>query len=185
MREHGVLRRLLLVYEELERRIHGMMPVPENALRTGAGLVRRFVEDYHEKLEETFVFPRFASIDPFRDLVTVLRAQHEAGRRVTDDILALAASGARDGADVGARVSCDLRAYIRMYRPHAAREDTVMFPSLRAIVGDKEYSALGEAFEDEERARFGPRGFEDVVMQVARVEQALGIYDLATFTPAA
>ncbi|MEU7913667.1 hypothetical protein [Microbispora bryophytorum] len=36
----------------------------------------------------------------------------------------------------------------------------------------------------EEHRRFGPRGFEGVVGQVADIEKALGIYDLSRFTPA-
>jgi hypothetical protein len=35
----------------------------------------------------------------------------------------------------------------------------------------------------EEHALFGARGFEGVVAQVAQLETALGIHDLASFTP--
>jgi hypothetical protein len=34
-----------------------------------------------------------------------------------------------------------------MYRPHEAREDTVLFPALREIVSEQEFGALGEDFE--------------------------------------
>jgi hemerythrin-like domain-containing protein len=50
-------------------------------------LVRKFVEDYHEKLEETFILPEFEKQKKLVDLVTVLREQHQAGRRVTDVVL--------------------------------------------------------------------------------------------------
>jgi len=42
---------------------------------------------------------------------------------------------------------------------------------------------LGEKFEDEEHARFGEEGFEKTVAEVARLEAAFGIADLASFTP--
>jgi hypothetical protein len=74
--------------------------------------------------------------------------------------------------------------FIRMYRPHEAREDTVLFPAIRSIVSAHEYAALGEEFEDKEHALFGAEGFEGVVDRVARIEKKLGIYDLARFTPA-
>ena len=75
-----------------------------------------------------------------------------------------------------------LRAFIRLYRPHAAREDTVLFPAFRPLVGSREYAELGERFEDREHELFGTEGFEGTVMHVATIEQALGLYDLAHFT---
>jgi hemerythrin-like domain-containing protein len=76
-----------------------------------------------------------------------------------------------------------MRAFERMYRPHAAREDTVVFPAFRDVIGGKGYHELGEQFEEEEHKRFGEHGFENVVAEVARLEAALGIADLARFTP--
>jgi hypothetical protein len=70
-----------------------------------------------------------------------------------------------------------------MYRPHEAREDTVLFPTLYEIVSQKEVQELGEQFEDEEHRLFGEGGFQENVGKVAEVEKQLGIYDLAKFTP--
>src|SRR5437899_11500790 len=84
MREHGVLKRVLLVYGEVLRRIDAKQDFPPEALADAAGIIRSFVEDYHEKLEEEFLFPRLEKSNQLVDLVKVLRAQHQAGRRVTD-----------------------------------------------------------------------------------------------------
>jgi hypothetical protein len=70
-----------------------------------------------------------------------------------------------------------------MYRPHEAREDTVLFPAFRRIVEHKEFDALGEQFEDKEHELFGKEGFDGVVANVARLEKQLGVYDLDSFTP--
>jgi len=43
-----------------------------------------------------------------------------------------------------------LRSFARMYRPHEAREDTVLFPALRSVVTRPELSELGEQFEAKE-----------------------------------
>jgi len=72
---------------------------------------------------------------------------------------------------------------VRMYAPHEAREDTVLFPELHKIVSSPEYDSLGEQFEKIERQTFGGDGFDIYVNQVAAVEKQLGIYDLAQFTP--
>src|SRR4051812_20130992 len=56
MREHGVLKRILLVYEEAIRRIDAKQDFPPDPVRNGSGIIRTFIEDYHEKLEEAISF---------------------------------------------------------------------------------------------------------------------------------
>ena len=58
MQEHGVLERLLLIYAEAARRIERGAELDLAVITSAAGIIRHFVEDYHEKLEERFVFPR-------------------------------------------------------------------------------------------------------------------------------
>jgi hemerythrin-like domain-containing protein len=78
-----------------------------------------------------------------------------------------------------------MRAFVRMYEPHEAREDTVLFPALRTIVSKHEFAALGEDFEKKEHQLFGEDGFERMVDRVAAIEKRFGIYELAQFTPKA
>ena len=70
-----------------------------------------------------------------------------------------------------------------MYQPHAAREDTVLFPAFRSLMPIKTYKELGEQFEELEEQKFGRHGFANVVTQVGDLEKSLGIFDLAQFTP--
>lgn len=77
MREHGVLNRLLLVYDEAIHRILSGGHLPPDVLHLSAWIIRDFVEDYHEQLEERWVFPRFEQAGQFPDLVRVLKAQHQ------------------------------------------------------------------------------------------------------------
>ena len=58
MREHGALNRLLLIYEELIKRIE-YMQFPKAQIFATAQLVRDFIENYHEKVEEDLIFPLF------------------------------------------------------------------------------------------------------------------------------
>jgi hemerythrin-like domain-containing protein len=183
MREHGVLNRVLLIYDESTRRLEGQEDPRVDVLASAAGLIRRFIEGYHEKLEETQLFPRFEKAGKLVDLVTILRQQHAAGRAVTDDILKLAVPETVGSAANRTRLAGSLHTFIRMYRPHEAREDTVLFPAFHELVGQKEYERLGEQFEDKEHELLGEDGFERAVAQVAQLERALGIYDLAKFTP--
>jgi hemerythrin-like domain-containing protein len=73
--------------------------------------------------------------------------------------------------------------FITMYRPHEAREDSILFPAFRQIVSQHEYDSLGEEFEKNEHKLFGEDGFETVVNKVAGIEKSLGIYELTQFTP--
>jgi len=171
MREHGVLNRALLVYEAwLDT------PIPPVQVLDGtAALIRRFVEDYHEKIEEDEVFLRLEKAGQLTALTQILRQQHRAGRVLTQQILA--SHGDR------AKASPPIRAFIRMYRPHEAREDTDLFPAFHRLLGDKEYQRVGERLEEREHEILGQDGFEKAVQQVAALENMLGISDLSQFTP--
>src|SRR4051812_4628942 len=183
MREHGVLNRILLIYEEGLRRLRDKEEVTPDVFHKPATLVRKFVEDYHEKLEEKFIFPEFEKAKKLVELVKVLREQHEAGRRVTDVILRNAVADQFRKEDARNELVRSCASFIRMYRPHEAREDTVLFPTLHKIVPAKKLKDLGEQFEKEEDRLFGEEGFEKTVDQVAAIEKQLGIFDLASFSP--
>ena len=45
------------------------------------------------------------------------------------------------------------------------------------------YDAMAEEFEDKEHALFGDDGFDKMVDRVAKLERAVGIYDLNQYTP--
>ncbi len=183
MREHGALNRILLIYEEAAARIQARREFPPEVLASAAKIIRRFIEGYHEKLEEEHIFPRYEKAGKLVDLVRILKQQHVAGRKLTAAIEAGAsAAGLRDE-EGRSKVSRSLKLFIRMYRPHEAREDTVLFPALHGIVTAKEYDALGEQFEKKEQELFGADGFEKVVDDIAGLEKKIGLYDLAGFTP--
>lgn len=181
MREHGVLKRVLLAYEEVIRRIRANRDFPPQTVTDAATIIRKFIEEYHEKLEEHHLFPRFRKAGKLVELVNVLQTQHEAGRRITDRVLVTVPSlRTRDDRN---KLADDLYAFVRMYSPHEAREDTVLFPALHTIVSPHEYDALGEQFDKIEQQTFGGDGFDIYVDKVTAVEKQLWIYDLAQFTP--
>jgi hemerythrin-like domain-containing protein len=183
MREHGILNRILLIYEEASRRLAHKEDVPADVFQRPAELVRKFVEDYHERLEEKFIFPKFEEKKKLVQLVTVLRQQHNAGRKVTDEMLRLATPAEYAQAESQKRLIASCQSFIRMYRPHEAREDTVLFPTLYEVASAKEIKELGEQFEDQEHKLFGEGGFQENVGKVAEIEKQLGVYDLSSFTP--
>lgn len=182
MQEHGVLKRILLIYDTCRIRLSNKISFPTEAVSKSATIIRTFIEDYHEKLEEDFLFPRFQKANQLTELVNVLLQQHQAGRKITDEIIQLSSRSNRSNSE-NERLIQLLLSFNTMYNPHEAREDTVLFPAFRKLVSKNEYDSLGEEFEKKEHTLFGEEGFEKTVEQVAGIEKMLGIYDLAQFTP--
>lgn len=186
MREHGVLRRALLVYIETVPKIRTHPErVDAGALNWTARLFRRFGEDYHERrLEEPFIFPRVKRAGgTAAGYVDVLLEQHRRGREITDYIMSVTQSGKirMHDADALARV---LSGFVRMYENHTAREDTIVFPAWKTAISSHELKALGDKFEHIEKQQFGTDGFEKAAAEMSHIEQRLGLLNLAQFTAA-
>jgi hemerythrin-like domain-containing protein len=184
MREHGILRRALIVYSEVVPRLRtNATSVPAKALADTAKLFRRFGENYHEKmLEEAHVFPVVQKLKGNTSAYPdILQKQHERGREITDYVLSSTAQGAI-GASSALRVADALAAFVRMYEPYAAMEDTVVFPAWKGTFSRKTFEEISDKFEEIEHSEFGADGFEDARKQIAAIEAELGLSDLNIFT---
>lgn len=187
MHEHGLLNRLLLIYQEINSRFKTGIDTPEDVelLLQAATIIRDFLENHHEQMEEQFIFPIVVADDPqFEELVETLKAQHLVGRELTDFIIRSANNAAMQIFPIRLQMIECIDLYIRMFRPHEAREDTVIFPKFRAALSDDEYELMSHIFEAHEKETIGEGGFGLLVAQVEAIEKALGIYDLNNFTPA-
>jgi hemerythrin-like domain-containing protein len=182
MQEHGLLNRILLIYDTCKTHLINKQDFSKEALFNAAGIIRAFVEDYHEKQEENYLFPRFQKANQLTDLVQILLQQHKAGRLITDKIQQLTKATSVTDSENQQLIKL-LTDFNTMYRPHEAREDTVLFPAFRKIVSKNEYDSLGEEFEKNEHKLFGEDGFETMVAKVADIEKTLSIYELSQFTP--
>lgn len=184
MREHGVLRRALLVYHACAARLRTAPDsLPTEPIRKTAELFRSFGEDYHErKLEEAHIFPVVRKTKgPAAAYPDVLTAQHNRGREITDYVLHVTSAN-RIATAHAEPLARSLDAFVLMYQHHTAREDTIVFTAWKAALSEKALDAMGEQFEDIERATFGKDGFDDAVATIGRVEQALGLADIIQFT---
>lgn len=183
MREHGVLRRALLVYAEAASRLSRGDEVPADALGQTATLFRTFGEDYHERsLEEPHVFPPLIKIGGRNGrLANVLKQQHDRGREITDYVSTVTRGGHIGNAN-DAPLSSALLSFVRMYQHHTAIEDTVIFPAWKEAISKAQYRELSEQFEDLEQQMFGKDGFEDAVKRIGAIEQVFGLGDLSKLT---
>jgi hypothetical protein len=158
MREHGVLRRALLVYIETVPRLRGApgnLPLEPIVVKKAGGAAAAYVD--------------------------VLKAQHDRGREVTDYILTMAGKGSIGTSDAEPLARA-FEAFVLMYQNHTAREDTVVFPAWKDALSERQLHEMGDKFEDIEHRSFGKDGFDDAVKQIGEIEQALGLADIAQFT---
>jgi hemerythrin-like domain-containing protein len=184
MREHGILRRALLVYQESAVRLRqDPASVPPDALEKAANLFRVFGEDYHEKqLEEVYIFPTVKkSPGAAATYVDVLLAQHVRGREITDYLLAITKAD-RIPANSVEPLAKALESFVRMYEHHAAIEDTVIFPAWKLATGESKLDELGAKFEEIEVEQFGGDGFETALKRMEEIEGSLGLSNLNMFT---
>ena len=182
MRQHGIVHRMALVFESVARRVRNGQHIPEAFLDTRE-LVQGFTEDYHEELEESYIFPRFGGGGPLQEMVSVLRMQHSMGHTIAQRAYRIAERGPDLDQSGRESLSAACRAYSRMYRAHAAFEDTDVWPALRENVSASKYEDITQSFRERAQEKLGDAGFSGVAERMAEVEEALGISGLSDFTP--
>jgi hemerythrin-like domain-containing protein len=187
MREHGVIRRALLVYSELADKIRkSPASVDAAALHKTAQLFRTFGEDYHERmLEEQHIFPIVRRMKgEAAKYPDILVAQHNRGREITDYTLSVT-NGPKISVQHAEPLARVFEGFVRMYENHAAREDTIVFPAWKTNFTNKQLDALSDQFEDIEHKMFGKDGFEDAEKTISEIEANFGFTDISQFTPPA
>jgi hemerythrin-like domain-containing protein len=180
MTEHGVLKRVLLAYRAASDQLTAGALPPTGAVTDAAQIISDYVESFHEGLEEAYVFPRVRATNA--QLVRTLLTQHDKGRHLTATILTVSTGDLSESA-AKASLKGSLDAFVRMYEPHEAWEDTVIYPALRAQTPQRTLDLLAERFHDLENTQYGDTSLVQLLQRVTGVEQQLGIADLASFTP--
>ncbi len=184
MREHGILRRALMVYAACSPKLRtDPAAIDAHPLGRTATLFRDFGENYHEKkLEEAHIFPAVAKTgSEMAHYVDVLKQQHERGREITAYIIASTASGRVDPSHAN-DLARAFDTFVLMYENHAAREDTIIFQAWKDGLSASELDEMGDKFEGIEKAQFGGDGFEKAAKTMTEIELALGLADLSQFT---
>jgi hemerythrin-like domain-containing protein len=187
MREHGVIRRALLIYSQVADMLRTSPgSVDAAALHKTAQLFRTFGEDYHERmLEEQHIFPIVRKMKGLAaSYPDVLTAQHQRGREITDYTLAVT-NAPKISVQHGEPLACVFEGFVRMYENHAAREDTIVFPAWKTKFSNKQLDELSDQFEEIEHKMFGKDGFEDAEKTISGVEATFGFTDISQFTPPA
>lgn len=175
MREHGILNRILLIYQAVIDKIKHKQEYPLSALAQSVEIIQLFIEGHHERMEEDYIFPLFEKHKKELAMIATLKQQHIQGREITANIQSiLDGDNAHDHA-VQLKIKHLLEEFIDMYRPHEAREDTEIFPMVRSFLTEKEFEELSEKFEQFEHQLLGEHGLENIMKKIHTIEKNLNI----------
>jgi hemerythrin-like domain-containing protein len=177
-RNSAVLQRVMLVYENGIRRVTDGEDIDPTVFSQCAEVARDFFHNFHEKAEQELVYPVFKKAGRMVDLVNALSTQQSEGRKLTDRIIDGAPKiHAKEQRDA---LAGDIKSFIDLYRPHLAREESDIFPTLHHLVTADEYGQMATELLKRETAAFGADGgFEASIKKVAQVEAKIGMHDLA------
>ncbi len=179
MFEHGVIERMLLIYNEAVKRIESGENISPVLISDTVDIIRSFTENYHEKQEEQYIFPVLEKKNQHVELVETLRKQHDLGRKVTDNIIDMIKNPGIDFKQLAVM----MKTYETMYIPHISRENSIVFRTFSKLVPENEYIELGEKFEQNEEKHLGEDGFDRIAGELDNIETALSIHDLAKYNP--
>lgn len=177
MREHGLLDRILLIYEFYLGQIHQLKPIDLALLTESTQIIRSFIEEYHEPMEEKYIFAPLLEKKIEVELITELIVQHKVSKLITGKIFTYVAQSNIP------KIDYYIRMFLHMYRAHESREDTVIFNKFREMTPPARMAELGDEFERSETEKFGPDGYERILQRVNQIETNLGIHNLKSYTP--
>ncbi len=183
-REHAIMERLMLVIESGVARIASGEVVDLFPINHAAITIKVFGADHHMVDEEQFVFPKLREAGTMDSLVDTLELQHDKGREIIGRIIDLTRAGHIDDLGRLNELAKLCMSFVIMYRPHAAWEETVVFPALYEIATENYIDNINLRMHDEERTLMSDPGLHRLMDNLRKIEGAAGTSELGRFTPA-
>lgn len=168
---HGPIERILLVCEEALRRRPGRPSIPVDVVMRACELTGRYVERYHQSLEEGFVFPSIEKCGDLSSAVRTLREQHEQMRKLTDHVMGLCKEVSPGDLDSGLTLAQGLSRLVLLYRTHLALEDDVVLPAFLEELAN--HRNLSEPYMKAARRLAGASALKDMAARLGLLEQEL------------
>jgi hemerythrin-like domain-containing protein len=181
--QHGVICRAVAILEEIKGGMDAWMDLPPEIIGGTVEIVRLFVIAHHQQMEEKHIYPVFDVAGTMSGLVGVLREQHAAASQLVEILRGLYRGFSVKDLEKRRAMGSAIHLFSRMYRAHASREDTALFPLLRRMMTPKAYAELSSGIQRAEVEFLGQNGFDETIRKLTDYENILGIGDLASFTP--
>lgn len=157
--EHRTIERVIAALEAAANQLEGGAPVRPGLFTDAASFITGFADGYHHRKEEWVLFPSMFAhgAPPQGGPVNVMLAEHEMGRRYTQELVS-AARRLEDGDRTAqAEVVQFSRGYANLLRQHILKEDHILFPFADQIIPETEHDRVHSAFQmvDQEEAGNG------------------------------
>ncbi len=95
--------------------------------------------------------------------------QHKDSRIITSDLLKYAKDADLDN------LQKTLQLFIKLYRAHSAREDTIIFRKLRDFIEVDKFKEISKIMDEEEDKKFGEHAYDKILKKIIIVEQSIGL----------
>lgn len=182
-KEHGVLERLLLIYDKVINDAASGMGFNARAINGATRIFKDYIGEHHDRCEERYIFPKFREANYIVELIDILQYQHDVAKRLTGEILERTSPGSPMDESGVKRVTSLCCSLVYMYRPHMSREQTVVSPTFYDIVTEGYIKDIKEEMEAEEKKLLGETGFRGLVGRVSEIEKEVGTHDLQQYIP--
>lgn len=171
--EHGAIKRMLRIIDEVSRRLDAGEPVATEDLEGIVEFIRVFADKCHHAKEEGHLFPAMVQrgVPAESGPIGVMLYEHDLGRehvRAMGEALAGAARGERAAAQA---FSEHARGYAGLLRDHIAKEDSILYPMAERVLDSAEDDRLFEAFERVETDVVGQGRHEEFHRMLDRLEE--------------
>lgn len=182
-REHAIMERLMIVLESEVARIANGEGIDLFPVNHAAITIKAFGADHHMVDEEQFIFPKLREAGTMDSLVDTLELQHDKGREIIGRIIDLTRAGHIEDPGHLNELASLCMSFVIMYRPHAAWEETVVFPALYDISTENYIDNINMRMHEEERALMSDPGMHRLMDNLHKIEKAAGTSELERFTP--
>jgi hemerythrin-like domain-containing protein len=182
-RDHGLMRRILFIYKEIICLCPATQDLPTDLIRQAAKAYQKLADDFHQKLEDEFLFPPMVKACDHAELIEVLWQQHTVDHHFTTRLLSLTSAAIfKDDSNRNEtrNTICNLA---RMMEHHMAWEESDLFPAYFCLVSAKDYRDLSEIVARRQEQIFGCEGINALIAEIVELENILGIHHLECFTP--
>lgn len=170
--EHGAIKRMLRIIDEVSRRLDAGEPVATEDLEGIVEFIRVFADKCHHAKEEGLLFPAMveAGIPREQGPIGVMLSEHDVGRgyvgRMADAVRRYG-GGDREAA---AEVAENARGYAALLAQHIDKEDHILYPMADRVLTDERQRELLEEFEVIERDVVGAGKHEEFHELLDRLE---------------
>ena len=168
MNEHGLLNRILIIFDNYLILSNSKKSDKVKYIADAIKIIKEFIEDFHEKMEEKYIFPCFNNTK-FEDVTKILIQQHIDSRTITSNILELCSLNKIKELDN------EIKLFIKMYRTHSAREDTLIFRKLRKFITEEEMIKISKIMDEKEDEIFGEKAYDGILQKIIIIEQEFGL----------